>query len=140
VVSESLADRLAELEQKKKYIQAEIKNLESKEPENVIDMDTFRNIVKNIKQYIVDDNMVLLKNVVQKFVDKVVVGEDTIEVIFTFSFLLYNKKTGYNEYEPLSLSENCICLGGGELYQEKVTIRIQSYRHKSTTKTPTKPG
>lgn len=61
MVSESLADRLAELEQKKKYIQAEIKNLESKEPENVIDMDTFRNIVKNIKQYIVDDNMVLLK-------------------------------------------------------------------------------
>lgn len=132
VVSESLADRLAELEQKKKYIQAEIKNLESKEPENVIDMDTFRNIVKNIKQYIVDDNMVLLKNVVQKFVDKVVVGEDTIEVIFTFSFLLYNKKTGYNEYEPLSLSENCICLGGGEAtprhIQQPTPWYIQSFK------------
>ena len=118
VTSSSLAKRLVELEEKKANISIEIEKFKVKLIENNIDEKLFENIVREIKTYIIEDNMKQLKNVVQMFVEKVLISEDTVEVIFTLACLLYfsfeGNKIGSYKNNSLFPTISCGCDGGGE--------------------------
>lgn len=105
---------VAELGKKKTYkaeLGIELSRLEGSNGTTEITMETMRNLVGQLKSFLVNNTMPELKALLKKFVKSITVGKEEIEIIFNlfFSFgldyeYLYIKKTIRREdlYVPLS--------------------------------------
>ena len=86
VDAEEIVDELATKKRYKSEISLELNKLQNSNGTEVLTLDTMKDLVKEIRPFLVNNTMPELKALLKKFVKSITVGKEEIEIVFNLFF------------------------------------------------------
>lgn len=80
--SKILAEELEKLENEKKELENQLNELKNNSPKTIIDEETLKKILSAFRQFVKERNIPEVKKFINQYVDKVLVFEDHVKVVF----------------------------------------------------------
>ena len=86
VDAEEIVDELATKKRYKSEISLELNKLQNSNGTEILTLDTMKDLVKEIRPFLVNNTMPELKALLKKFVKSITVGKEEIEIVFNLFF------------------------------------------------------